>query len=152
MALEPAAGRVLVRDLEGSRETWEPYDQLLLATGAVPFCPQVPGSDGAGIFGVSSLQSGMAIQRFLETEKPRNAVVVGGGYIGLEMAEALIRRGVAVTLVNRGSHIMTTLDADMASLVEETLVEVGVDLRGGETLQEFGLRDGRVAAVVSTAG
>lgn len=152
MALDPAAGRVLVRDRESRQEKWEPYDQLLLATGAVPFCPEVPGSDAAGIFGVSSLQSGMVIQRFLETESPRQAVVVGGGYIGLEMAEALIRRGVSVTLIDKAPQVMATLDTDMAALVANTLTDLGVNLRLGEGLKEFIIRDGRVAAVVSDAG
>lgn len=152
MAVEPSAGRVLVRDLEGKREEWEPYDQLLLATGAVPFCPEVPGSGGNGIFGVCSLQSGIAVQRFLETERPRKAVVVGGGYIGLEMAEALIRRGVTVTLIDKAPQVMATLDSDMAGLVADTLKELGVNLRLGEGLKEFIHRDGRMAAVVSEGG
>jgi NADPH-dependent 2,4-dienoyl-CoA reductase/sulfur reductase-like enzyme len=152
MALEPLAGRVLVRDLESKREEWESYDHLLMAMGAVPFCPEVPGSGGGGIFGVSSLRSGMDIQSYLEAEKPRTAVVVGGGYIGLEMAEALIRRGLAVTLIDRAPQVMATLDSDMAVLVADTLKELGVDLRLGEGLKEFILRDGRVAAVVSDMG
>lgn len=152
MAIDPGSARVLVRQLDGGGEVWEPYDQLLLATGAIPFCPDVPGSDGSGIFGVCSLQSGIVIQRFLEAEQPRRAVVVGGGYIGLEMAEALIRRGMSVTLLDRAPQVMATLDPDMARLVADALTGLGVELRLGEGLKEFVVRDGRVTAVVSDAG
>jgi NADPH-dependent 2,4-dienoyl-CoA reductase/sulfur reductase-like enzyme len=75
---------------EGGQEFIEPYDQLLIATGAHPFCPVVPGSAAEGIFGLSTLASGLRVQDYMEREKPRKAVVVGGGYIGLEMAEAVI--------------------------------------------------------------
>lgn len=152
LAVDTGAARILVRQLDGGGEVWEPYDQLLLATGALPFCPEVPGSGGRGIFGVCSLQSGMAIQHFLETEQPRRAVVVGGGYIGLEMAEALIRRGISVTLLDKAPQVMATLDRDMAQLVADALKGLGVELRLGEGLKEFALNDGRVVAVVSEAG
>ncbi len=70
--------RVLVRNLENNNETWEDYDQLLIATGAEAIMPELPGSDADGIFGLSTLASGIRVQQYMEREQPRRAVVVGG--------------------------------------------------------------------------
>ncbi|ALC17776.1 NADPH-dependent 2,4-dienoyl-CoA reductase/sulfur reductase [Desulfuromonas soudanensis] len=149
-AIDPAAGRVQVVDRQSRKESWEPYDQLLIATGALPFCPELPGSDARGIFGLSTLQSGIRVRRALDEEKPRRAVVVGGGYIGLEMAEALIRRGLEVSLIQRGPQVMETLDAKMGALISEALREIGVQLYLEESLTGFEVQDGRVTAAVTT--
>ena len=90
---------VKTRNVEEHDESWEGFDDLVVATGAVPVRPQLPGSEAEGIFGVQVLDDGIAIERWIEQEQRRHAVVVGGGYIGLEMAEALLMRGIDVTLV-----------------------------------------------------
>jgi NADPH-dependent 2,4-dienoyl-CoA reductase/sulfur reductase-like enzyme len=149
LAIEPAAGRVRVRDLAAGREWWEEFDQLLIATGAEPFCPDFPGADSAGIFGLSTLESGLRVQAALADGAARKAVVVGGGYIGLEMAEALVRRGLEVTLVTKSPEVMPTLDPDMGKLVSEALREVGVTLLLEESLTGFESEDGRVRTVVT---
>ncbi len=141
--------RVLVNCLESKKGWWEPFDHLLIATGALPFCPRVPGSDARGIFGLHSLQSGINVRNVLDRSQPKTAVVIGGGYIGLEMAEALIMRGLDVSLVDRGVQVMNTLDPDMGSLVSDALVEAGVKLYREETLEAFEVADGRVKAVVT---
>ncbi len=89
------------------------------------------------------------MRRFLDEEQPRRAVIVGGGYIGLEMAEAFILRGLQVSLVTRGAEVMETLDPDMGALVSQTLIDVGVELYRGETLTGFEVRNGRAVAVVT---
>ncbi len=141
--------RVLVRAKEAKRERREPFDHLLIATGAVPFCPRVPGSDARGIYGLHSLQSGIRVRTAVDEEKPKKAVVIGGGYIGLEMAEALIMRGLDVSLVEQAPQVMNTLDPDMGALVSDALVEVGVNLYREETFQAVEVRRGRVRAVVT---
>ena len=141
--------RVLVLSRSDKRQWWEPYDRLLIATGAVPFCPKVPGSDAAGIYGLHSLQSGITVREVVDSERPKRAVVVGGGYIGLEMAEALLLRGLEVSLVERGEQVMGTLDPDMGALVSDAVIEVGVRLYRGESLEAFEVGDGRVTAVVT---
>jgi len=138
-----------VKSLESKKGWWEPYDRLLIATGAVPFCPKVPGSDAAGIYGLHSLQSGITVREVVDSERPKRAVVVGGGYIGLEMAEALLLRGLEVSLVERGEQVMGTLDPDMGALVSDAVIEVGVRLYRGESLEAFEVGDGRVTAVVT---
>ena len=147
--IDPKNGRVLVKCLESKKGWWEPYDQLLIATGALPFCPRVPGSDAGGIYGLHSLQSGITVRNAVDKEHPKTAVVIGGGYIGLEMAEALIMRGLDVSLVDRGTQVMNTLDPDMGSLVSDALIEAGVRLYRDEALEAFVVADGGVKAVVT---
>ncbi|PLX82380.1 MAG: flavoprotein oxidoreductase [Desulfuromonas sp.] len=147
--IDPKDRLVRVRDRDARREWQEPYDQLLIATGAVPFCPRLPGSSTGGIFGLSTLQSGIRVQRYLEERQPRKAIVVGGGYIGLEMAEALLRRGLEVALVQRSEQVMGTLDPDMGALVSEALRQTGVTLHLEESLTAFEASGDRVTAVVT---
>lgn len=147
LAIEPEARRVRVCNLENRQEWWEPYDQLLIATGASPYCPTLPGSAARGIYGLSTLESGIRIRRVVDEEKPRRAVIVGGGYIGLEMAEALVIRGLEVALVQRGQQVMGTLDPDMGALVSQALRDVGVTLYLEEELTGFEAEEGRVRAV-----
>lgn len=142
-------GRLRVRQLESARVEWEAFDQLLIATGASPFAPDVPGAEAQGIYGLSTLQSGLAVRRAVDEEHPKRAVIVGGGYIGLEMAEALVMRGLEVSLVERMPQVMGTLDPDMGALVSDALRNIGVALYLEESLESFEVSHGRVRAVVS---
>ncbi|PLX99644.1 MAG: flavoprotein oxidoreductase [Desulfuromonas sp.] len=145
--IEPEKQRVEVYDINGKRSIEESYDQLLIATGARPRCPDVPNSDAAGIFGLSTLASGIRVQEFLSSEKPQSAVVVGGGYIGLEMAEALVRQNLDVSLVQRGSEVMGTLDRDMGAMVTQALRDIGVTVYLEESFTSFEAANGLVRAV-----
>jgi NADPH-dependent 2,4-dienoyl-CoA reductase/sulfur reductase-like enzyme len=121
----------------------------MIGTGARPICPDVPGSDSGGIFGVNGLQSAIDIQGELDLTDAKQVVVVGGGYIGLEMAEAMALRGIKVALVEQASEVMNMLDVDMASKVSQTLEEGGVALHRNETLEAFEGGKGRVTAVIT---
>jgi NADPH-dependent 2,4-dienoyl-CoA reductase/sulfur reductase-like enzyme len=147
--IDPVAQRLRVRDLEAGCDIVEPYDQLLIATGARPFCPDVPGMEADGIFGLSTLASGMRVHAFLAETSPRQAVVVGGGYIGLEMAEAMVRRDLDVALVEKSSEVMNTLDPDMGALVSKALRNIGVEVYLSEGFEAFEVEDDRVKAVVT---
>jgi NADPH-dependent 2,4-dienoyl-CoA reductase/sulfur reductase-like enzyme len=138
-----------VRQLENARVQWEPFDQLLIATGAVPFSPDIPGADAQGVYGLSTLQSGIAVRRAIDEEHPKRAVIVGGGYIGLEMAEALVLRGLDVSLVEKMPQVMGTLDPDMGALVSDALRHIGVALYLEESLESFAVDRGCVQAVVT---
>lgn len=140
---------VRARDLEGGGSTEEAFDQLVVATGALPARPALPGADADGIFGVQTLDDGLAVRAVLERQRPRRAVVLGGGYIGLEMAEAFVHRGVSTALVDRNPQPMNTLDPDMGELVAGALEKVGVELHLSESVTGFETADGRVTAVVT---
>jgi len=121
----------------------------MIATGAVPIWPRVSGADAQGIYGVNTLQSGEDLRRLIIEKEPKRGVVVGGGYIGLEMAEALTLRGLEVSLVELADEVMATLDPDMGHLVSEALMKVGVTLYRKEGLQAFEVQNGHVSAVVT---
>jgi NADPH-dependent 2,4-dienoyl-CoA reductase/sulfur reductase-like enzyme len=152
-AIDLDAGRVLVRDLASGRRYDEGFDDLVIATGAVPVRPPLPGVDASGVFGVQTLDDGAVLLAYLEWRKPRHAVVVGGGYIGIEMAEALARRGAEVTVVDQAPQPMTTLDPDMGELVHEAMERIGIDVHTDTAVQGFETgSDGWVRSVVTGDG
>ena len=114
---------------DGGGEVRERFDHLVYATGAVPDAAGLGGRiDASGVFGVQTLDDGAALRDWLDADpQPRRAVVVGGGYIGVEMAEALIQRGLEVTLVERAEQPMSTVDPDMGELVAEAMRGLGID-------------------------
>ncbi|PRX99455.1 FAD-dependent oxidoreductase [Allonocardiopsis opalescens] len=127
----------------------EPFDQLVVATGAVPNRPALPGAGARGVFGVQTLDDGVAMDAYIEDRRPARAVVVGGGYVGLELAEALVAHDIAVTLVDRAAHPMTSLDPEMGAMVAGALREIGVRVLLEEQVRGFEERDGEVTAVVT---
>lgn len=142
--------RVRARDLESGDESWTSYDKLVIATGARPIRPDMPGVDAAGVHGVQTLDDGQALIDTLAHTRGRRAVVVGAGYIGVEMAEALIKRGYEVTVVNRGSEPMSTLDPDMGRLVHRAMEGLGITMvNDAEVTKVLTGEDGRVRAVVT---
>lgn len=130
-------------------ERAERYDFLVIATGAVPRRPELPGDRAEGVFGVQTLSDGIRVRDYLDERKPRRAVVVGAGYIGLEMAEAFLERGVEVTVLEGGPEPMGTLDQDMGALVREAMCEAGAVFRPWAWVTGFETAGGRVRAVVT---
>jgi len=147
--IDAAGGRVQVRDLKSGVSEWESYDQLLIATGAVPLCPHLPGSDAVDICGINTLESGLELRRRLDSGAIKKGVVVGGGYIGLEMAEAMVKHGLEVSLVDRSAQVMGTLDDDMGALVSQALRDFGVTVHLEESLAEFQTAAGKVTGIVT---
>ncbi|TRO63116.1 FAD-dependent oxidoreductase [Streptomyces sp. IB201691-2A2] len=148
--LDVAGGRVRSRDLESGAEAWTSYDKLVLATGAHPMRPALPGIDAPGVHGVQTLDDGQALLDTLARTAGRRAVVIGAGYIGVEMAEALINRGYEVTVVNRGQEPMSTLDPDMGRLVHEAMEGLGITMvNDAEVTKILTGEDGRVRAVAT---
>ena len=135
---------------EVTREHW---DDLLLATGAKPVAPSVPGADAKGVYGVQTLDDGAAVLAELcgsepGSRRPRTAVVVGGGYIGVEMAEACLQRGLAVTLVDRAPEPMPKLDPDLGHQVREVVERLGIEVLTEVEVESFETDDdGHVTAV-----
>ncbi|MFE2036958.1 FAD-dependent oxidoreductase [Streptomyces scopuliridis] len=150
--IDVAGRRVRVRDLSDGTESWTGFDKLVVATGARPVRPALPGIDAPGVHGVQTLDDGQALLDTLGGTEGGRAVVVGAGYIGVEMAEALLNRGYQVTVVYRGDQPMATLDPDMGRLVHEAMDGMGITAVGGTAVT--GIRtgpDGRVRAVVTDA-
>ncbi|MGH3872758.1 MAG: FAD-dependent oxidoreductase [Pseudonocardiaceae bacterium] len=141
------ARTVTAVELDGGGSYQVGFDDLVLATGAVPVRPDLPGVRAPGVYGVQTLADGAAVLDGL-AHRPRRAVVVGGGYIGIEMAEAMVRRGLAVTLVDRAAQPMATLDPDMGALVREAMQGMGITVLTGTPVTGFETgSDGRVSGV-----
>lgn len=141
--------KVLVHNYNDKTQFWESYDQLLIATGGKAFCPDVENHTADGIFGIQTLNSGKKVDAFITKHEPKKAVIVGGGYIGLEMAEALILKGIDVTIINRSKEVMSTLDPDMGKKVHDVLQKLGVTIYNLESLDYFEEKDGIVTGVVT---
>jgi NADPH-dependent 2,4-dienoyl-CoA reductase/sulfur reductase-like enzyme len=151
-SIDPDGRRVTVRDLSSGEERTERYDALVYATGAHPVVPPLPGLAEHG-YVVHTLDEGERLRHLLDQRSDiRTVAVVGAGYIGLEIAEALVERGLGVHLIDRQPQVMRTLDADMAAKLEESIVALGVELHLGESLEEVRTSDGRCHEVVTDAG
>jgi NADPH-dependent 2,4-dienoyl-CoA reductase/sulfur reductase-like enzyme len=141
------------RDLEDGGEGTEPFDELVYATGSVPMRPPVPGIEATGVYGVQVLDDGVALRAELDGGTVRKVVVVGGGYIGLEIAEACRVRGLDVTVVDRSATPVGTFDPDVGGTIAEAVRAEGIDLvlSDGVAAIEVG-PEGRVRAVVTASG
>ena len=140
---------VSFRAVDGDGDEGEiEYDDLVLATGARPLRPPLDGIDAEGIFGVQSLEDGEAIISDLADSDHRRAVVVGAGYIGVEMAEAMVLRGLEVTILDHAPEPFTQIDPDMGAIVREAMEGMGMTVLNGVTVEGFDVGDdGRVSAV-----
>ncbi|MET9365524.1 FAD-dependent oxidoreductase [Streptomyces sp. NPDC006632] len=148
--LDVQGRRVRARDLASGAEEWTSYDKLVIATGARPVRPDLPGIDAPGVHGVQTIDDGRALLESVEEARGRRAVVVGGGYIGIEMAEALLARGFEVTLVTRGAQPMHALDPDMGRLVTEAMEGSGIRVvTDAEVTKVLTRESGRVRAVAT---
>jgi NADPH-dependent 2,4-dienoyl-CoA reductase/sulfur reductase-like enzyme len=148
MEIDLKQSRLLVRQKQGQTH-WESFDRLMLSTGAVSAHPPVEGIGAEGVFGITTLQSGLDLMQFISGEQPRSAVVIGGGYIGLEMAENLLLRNMKVTLIEKEAEVMGTLDPDMGALVSQSLMDMGILLYRNEALQSIETKKNRVRAIVT---
>jgi NADPH-dependent 2,4-dienoyl-CoA reductase/sulfur reductase-like enzyme/rhodanese-related sulfurtransferase len=138
LAIDRTASTVLVRDLETGREYSEPYDALVLSPGASPIRLPWPGIDLPGIFTLRTVPDSREIRHWIDEKKTRKTVVVGGGFIGLEMAENLVHRGIAVTIVELANQVMPPLDPEMAEYAKQRLESRGVTLALADAVSEFG--------------
>ncbi|MDJ1133591.1 FAD-dependent oxidoreductase [Streptomyces iconiensis] len=147
-------------------QRWVGYDQLVLATGARPVRPPLPGIEAPGVYGVQTLDDGQALIDALEKNEDlagegapgggdgvRRAVVVGAGYIGVEMAEAFVNRGYQVTVIDRGQQPMSTLDPDMGALVYDAMCAMGIEtVRNASVTRILTDARGRAAGVATDDG
>ena len=142
-AIDLAGKAVTVRTVDG-REYTETYDKLLLSPGASPVRPPLPGIDTKGIFTLRNVADTDAIKAYVKEHGVRHAVIVGGGFIGLEMAENLVHAGARVAVVEMADQVMGPIDYSMAALVHGHLLQKGVGLYLGQAVESFAAADGRV--------
>lgn len=128
---------VTVKDLSDGRTFRENYDKLIISTGARPVKPAFSGIDNPRIFTLRTVEDTLAIKNFTEERSPKSAVVVGGGFIGIEVAENLRRLGIGVTLVEAAPQVMAPFDGDMASILHTELRKNGVNLLLGTMVEGF---------------
>lgn len=128
---------VTVRNLDTGEEFKEDYDKLILSPGAKPIRPNLPGTDSKRLFSLRTVEDTFCIRQFVEEQKPKTAVMVGGGFIGLEVAENLCELGIKVSVIQRGNQLLNTLDYDMATLVHTKLRSKGIDLKLGANVVAF---------------
>lgn len=137
LSVDRAAREIEVKDLKTGVVTREPYDALVLSPGAKPIRPPLPGIDLPGIFVLRTIPDSRRVREWIKTHAVNRAVIVGGGFIGIEMAENLRGLGMDVTLVERMPQLMPPLDAEMAVPVQEHLELNGVDVRLNDAVAKF---------------
>lgn len=136
-ALHSERKTVSVTDLATGRTFEESYDKLILAPGARPAQPRLPGVGLERVFTLRTVEDTFRIKEFIQKNKPRSAVLAGGGFIGLELAENLRELGMEVTIVQRPKQLMNPFDADMAALIHAEMRRHGVQLALGSTVEGF---------------
>ena len=140
-AIHPDQKSVSVKDLETGATFEESYDKLLLSPGAKPVIPDLPGIDSSKLFTLRTVEDTFRIKAFVDRNKPKSAVIVGGGFIGLEMAENLRHLSMEVTIVQRPKQLMNPFDSDMASFIHSEVRKHGVKLMLGHTVEGFAEQD-----------
>ncbi|PWW23982.1 NADPH-dependent 2,4-dienoyl-CoA reductase/sulfur reductase-like enzyme [Geodermatophilus normandii] len=153
VGIDPDKGVVHWRDLDAGTEGTEPYDDLVYATGSVPMRPPVQGIDAQGVYGVQVLDDGVALRAELDRGHVRRVVVVGGGYIGLEIAEACRVRGLDVTVVDKSPQPVGTFDPDVGRYIADAVRSEGIELVLSDGVSGIDVGpDGRARAVVTESG
>lgn len=146
--VDPVKKEITVRDLVKGEEYRERYDKLLLSPGAEPIRPPIPGIDLNSIFTIRNIPDTLRAEAFIRDRGPKTAVVVGGGYIGLEMVENLSDLGIQVTIIEMMDRVLPPFDPEMASIIQHHLLNRGVQLHLGDGVQSF--REQAESTIVTT--
>jgi len=135
-AIDPASHRISIVDAGGQARPLS-YDRLILATGAKPSSPHLVGLDLPGVFLLCFMADAFAVQQHVEVQAPRSAMIIGGGYIGMEMADALTRQGLSVTVVEHAASVLKTVDSSLGSRVRAELGRQGVRVETGVRVERI---------------
>jgi len=139
-SIDKVAHKVITTNrLNGEMKTFE-YTKLIMAQGGRPIAPTLPGADSDHVFTLWTLEDMDKISNYLEVKKPKTAVVVGGGFIGLEMVEALVKRGLKVNVVEMMPHVMAVMEAETAGFIENEMLSYGVGIHTSAGVTEIGSR------------
>ncbi len=139
---------VSVKNLESGETFEESYDKLILATGAKPFVPDIPGVYSEKIFSIRTVEDTFEIKKYLQKKLTKSAVVVGGGFVGVEMAENLSALGIKVTLVESAKQLLSSFDSDMAAFIHAEVRRHGINLLLGKTVSAFAEKDGMLEVAI----
>ena len=148
--INPEDQTVTIKDLKKGIEYEESYDYLVIATGSSPVVPPIPGIDGPDIYTLWTVPDTDRIKKVIEIKKPKTAAVIGGGFIGLEMAENLNRAGLEVSIVEMQDQVMAPLDFEMAQLLHENIEMNGVSLILGDGVASFEHKDGKTLITLNS--
>lgn len=148
ISIDTKRKQVEIKDMKSGAVHTETYDKLILSPGAKPFKPPVEGVDAPTVFNLRNIQDTDNIKKYVDEKKPKSAVIVGGGFIGLEMAENLSERGMKITIVEMLDQVMAPLDFEMAEIVHEHLIEKGVSLELGKGVEKFDHRNDKTVVMV----
>ncbi|KXK32107.1 MAG: pyridine nucleotide-disulfide oxidoreductase [Candidatus Brocadia sinica] len=148
-AIDTMSKQVRVRDIEKGQELVFDYDKLIIATGAQPIVPPLPGISLNNIFTLRTIDDTLKIRAFVDSGQVKNAVIVGGGLIGMEMVENLVLRGIKVTVVELLDQILPPLDKDMASIVQKYLMGKGIEIITSDGVKSFEGNDNTVIKVIT---
>ena len=151
-AIHPDRKTVSVKNVKTGEQFEESYDKLLLSPGAKPVWPDLPGMDSNRLFTLRTVEDTFRIKEFVDQHRPKTAVMVGGGFIGLEVAENLRELGMDITIVQRPRQLMNPFDADMASFIHSEVRRHGVKLALGYSVEGFRDREGGVDVLLKDGG
>ena len=148
LAIHPEQKTVTVRNLNTGETFEESYDKLLLSPGAKPTQPELPGTGTDRLFTLRTVEDTLRIHEFVKKEKPKSAILAGGGFIGLELAENLHDLGIQVTIVQRPKQLMNPLDSEMAAFIHAKMRSEGIRLMLGHSVEGFAQSEGGVQVLL----
>ncbi|WML33101.1 CoA-disulfide reductase [Clostridium sp. OS1-26] len=135
--VEPESKQILVKDLENDRLFMDSYDKLMIATGTVPVVPPLKGKDLKGVYVLKTLEDGMILKKAVEAPDVKNVVIVGGGYIGIELAETLLYAGKNIRVVELAPRILQPFDSELTEMATNIMMEAGVKFNLNEKVEEL---------------
>jgi len=148
VAIHPEKKTVSVKNLETGEEFEESYDKLILSPGAKPTQPEIPGTGIDKIFTLRTVEDTLRIKEYINKNQPKSAVLAGGGFISLELAENLRELGLEVTIVQRPKQLMNPFDSDMAAFIHNEMRRHGIKLALGHTVEGFEEKDGGITVLL----
>ena len=148
IAIHPEKKTVSVKNLETGEKFEESYDKLILSPGAKPTQPEIPGTGIDKIFTLRTVEDTLRIKEYINKNHPKSAVLAGGGFISLELAENLRELGMEVTIVQRPKQLMNPFDSDMAAFIHNEMRRHGIKLALGHTVEGFEEKDGGITVLL----
>lgn len=151
IAIDTNKKEMTVKNLQTNEEFVDTYDKLVIATGASPIVPPITGIEKENVFSVRNIQNAYHIKQYMAMNKPKKVTIIGGGFIGLEVAESFLKLGLEVTLLDRVPQVMASMDKDVTIWFEKYMKEKGVSLLLGEEAASFE-GDEKVTKIITASG